>query len=286
MTDRHQLSIGDVIEWARRKRKWSQRELARRAGVAHQTVSRWEQGDRPRFPDSVRRVATVLDLNAERLLEAPGGRLTKWTQPEPEMPTTRDQCVDGPRPCPWYACRYHLGTFSRYGSVAVRIDPNDIDTTPLETCALDLAARGGMTLTEVGEAVGHTRERVRQLQVGAIRRVATLAPDLADYFGRLAKEADMLLHKRVVFRYVGEDTDFRSPFAPHQVRSKAMADCHKCQTPLARVVATTVNHDNYYGVQLADGWHLVKSMRGAKTRVAKEAGCDECYGEEADRGAA
>jgi hypothetical protein len=27
----------------------------------------------------------------------------------PDRPRTRADCIDGPRPCPWYGCRYHLG---------------------------------------------------------------------------------------------------------------------------------------------------------------------------------
>ena len=34
-----------------------------------------------------------------------------------------------------------------------------------ETCALDVADRGGITLEEVGELVNLTRERIRQVEV-------------------------------------------------------------------------------------------------------------------------
>jgi len=40
-----------------------------------------------------------------------------------------------------------------------------------ETCALDVADRGGATLGEVGSVLGVTRERVRQLEERALRRL-------------------------------------------------------------------------------------------------------------------
>ena len=40
-----------------------------------------------------------------------------------------------------------------------------------ETCALDLADRGGMTLIEVADVLGVTRERVRQIEDSAIEKI-------------------------------------------------------------------------------------------------------------------
>ncbi len=40
-----------------------------------------------------------------------------------------------------------------------------------ESCALDLAERGGMTLQEVAEVLGVTRERIRQLESKALRKL-------------------------------------------------------------------------------------------------------------------
>jgi len=75
------------------------------------------------------------------------------------------------RPCPWVGCIHHL-----WFTVAVKSDRRN----PLhglkpwelpETCTLDLADRGGMTLEEVGYVLGITRERVRQIQDESLEKL-------------------------------------------------------------------------------------------------------------------
>jgi hypothetical protein len=47
-----------------------------------------------------------------------------------------------------------------------------------ETCALDLAERGGMTLDQVGALLNMTRERARQIENAALAKMrANGAPD-------------------------------------------------------------------------------------------------------------
>lgn len=65
---------------------------------------------------------------------------------------TRADCINGPRPCPWTKCKYHLS-----GKVGCVLD------------MVDLHPDGG-TLTEVAEALNLTKERVRQLELQALAK--------------------------------------------------------------------------------------------------------------------
>ena len=103
-----------------------------------------------------------------------------------ERPTHRADCLHGAfaaRPCPYVACKFHLflEVNSRTGSIRM----NFLDREPwelAETCALDVADRGGVTLEEVGGWLNLTRERVRQLEVHALGLLRSIseAADLMD----------------------------------------------------------------------------------------------------------
>jgi len=77
------------------------------------------------------------------------------------MPPTRGGCAGIPRPCPFTSCRYSLIP-ERRGTV----------DQGAPSCSLDAAARAGMTLEEIGRAFGVTRERVRQIEAKALRKLA------------------------------------------------------------------------------------------------------------------
>jgi DNA-directed RNA polymerase sigma subunit (sigma70/sigma32) len=47
-----------------------------------------------------------------------------------------------------------------------------------ETCALDVADRGGITLEEVGEILNLTRERIRQVEVFGLEKLKIEYTDL------------------------------------------------------------------------------------------------------------
>jgi len=49
-----------------------------------------------------------------------------------------------------------------------------------ETCALDVAARRGKTLEEVGELANCTRERARQIELGALLKLRAAVEGDAD----------------------------------------------------------------------------------------------------------
>lgn len=103
------------------------------------------------------------------------GHVRDPSPPNQGRPKTRGDCAGGFRPCPWVACKFHLllDVEPRTGAITTPFDGADIDEIP-ETCALDVADRGGLTLKEVGEITALTRERVRQIEVMATRRARSL----------------------------------------------------------------------------------------------------------------
>ena len=108
-----------------------------------------------------------------------------------QRPATRGDCLAGgsnaARPCPWVSCAQHLAldVHEQTGNVKVTMPGGDGEPdldAMRDTCALDVADRGGETLDEVGAATNLTRERIRQLESVALRalRVLPLTCELAD----------------------------------------------------------------------------------------------------------
>lgn len=86
------------------------------------------------------------------------------------LPLTRGECEEDERPCPFVSCKYHLFLdVSRYGTIKWNFpDLLERDGTPLldempATCALDVAAEDGITLSKLGQIFNVTREWARQM---------------------------------------------------------------------------------------------------------------------------
>lgn len=92
--------------------------------------------------------------------------------PEPQRPRTRGECADVPRPCPWRTCEYNLRESALRGGGVVTNDDPDL------SCVLDVADRGGVQLEVVSNAIGLTRERIRQIEEKALRRLQRRPGDL------------------------------------------------------------------------------------------------------------
>ena len=92
-------------------------------------------------------------------------------------PTTRAECADIERPCPFIACKHHLylDVHPVRGSIQLNFPDVDSDEIP-ETCALDVADREGMTLEDVGSLMNLTRERTRQIERDALRKCLQADP--------------------------------------------------------------------------------------------------------------
>lgn len=97
-----------------------------------------------------------------------------------KRPQKRSDCKNMPRPCPFVSCKYHLYLDVNEENGSIKINFPDKTIWDLkETCALDVAEKGGLTLEEVGELMNLTRERVRQIESEAteILRRLGLDPD-------------------------------------------------------------------------------------------------------------
>lgn len=90
-------------------------------------------------------------------------------------PATRAECAEGARPCPYVSCQHHLflDVSSRTG--AIKLNFPDLEVWEMnESCALDIADRGGTTLEDVGAIMNLTRERIRQVEVKALAKLEAL----------------------------------------------------------------------------------------------------------------
>ncbi|AKF06479.1 sigma factor-like helix-turn-helix DNA-binding protein [Sandaracinus amylolyticus] len=130
-----------------------------------------EKGRRKR-----RNRARARTISIRRLSKAELNR-GKMLYPETDYwkPTTRAECIDMERPCPFVSCKYHLYLDVHPVRGSIKVNFTDIEVWEMtETCALDIADRGGITLEEVGEIMNLTRERVRQVETAGLAKLAAL----------------------------------------------------------------------------------------------------------------
>jgi hypothetical protein len=107
------------------------------------------------------------------------GRLM-YPETEYWKPRTRAECVDGPRPCPYVACKHHLYIDVSPRTGAIKLNFPDLEVWEMgESCALDVADRGGTTLEDVGAIMNLTRERIRQVEVKALAKLEALRDMMA-----------------------------------------------------------------------------------------------------------
>ncbi len=96
---------------------------------------------------------------------------------EYERPKNRSECRSGPRPCLFVSCKHHLYLDVNPETGSIKLNFPELEPWELEeTCALDVAERGGITLEEVGDILNLTRERIRQLEVTALQKLRHESP--------------------------------------------------------------------------------------------------------------
>ncbi len=92
-----------------------------------------------------------------------------------ERPVAREDCQGGERPCPFVSCKHHLFLDVSARTGAIKLNFPDLEVWEMnETCALDVADRGGATLEEVGAIMNLTRERIRQVEVKGLAKLQAL----------------------------------------------------------------------------------------------------------------
>lgn len=90
-------------------------------------------------------------------------------------PKSRAECLEGPRPCPFVSCQHHLYIDVSSKTGAIKLNFPDLEVWEMgESCALDIADRGGTTLEDVGAIMNLTRERIRQVEVKALAKLEAL----------------------------------------------------------------------------------------------------------------
>ncbi len=135
-----------------------------------ETVTREQR--RSRRKRDVRARTISVKRMTKRELEL--GRLL-YPDSEIDRPKTRAECASGERPCPFVSCKHHLYLDVSAKTGAIKLNFPDLEVWEMtETCALDVADRGGTTLEEVGAIMNLTRERIRQVEVKGLAKLEAL----------------------------------------------------------------------------------------------------------------
>ena len=108
-----------------------------------------------------------------------------------DRPKTRGECKEGMRPCPYVSCKHHLYLDVNPETGSIKLNVPDLEVSEMaETCSLDVADRGGITLEEVGAILNLTRERIRQVEVRGLLKLKMASPT-PDELGALLTDDDL-----------------------------------------------------------------------------------------------
>lgn len=101
-------------------------------------------------------------------------RLTELlVTPDVLRPLTRGDCEADPgRPCPWVSCPHHNYLDVNPETGAIKLNFPHLEVWEMkDSCSLDVADRGGITLEETGAILNLTRERIRQVEVMGLDKI-------------------------------------------------------------------------------------------------------------------
>jgi hypothetical protein len=132
--------------------------------------------DRDRQRSRRKRLVKARTISVKRTSkqELAMGRIL-YPEMDVERPATRADCKDGCRPCPFVSCKHHLYLDVNARTGAIKLNFPDLEVWEMsETCALDVADRSAATLEETGGIMNLTRERIRQLEVTGLAKLAAV----------------------------------------------------------------------------------------------------------------
>ncbi len=93
-------------------------------------------------------------------------------------PRTRADCIHAQRPCLFVSCKHNLYLDVNPETGSIKLNFPDKEIWELEeTCALDVADKGGITLEEVGAIMNLTRERIRQVETRGLLKLREATDD-------------------------------------------------------------------------------------------------------------
>ena len=96
-------------------------------------------------------------------------------------PRRRADCAASARPCLFISCKHHLYLDVNPATGSIKLNFPDKEVWELkETCALDVADKGGITLEEVGDIMNLTRERIRQVETRGLLKLREAAEEELD----------------------------------------------------------------------------------------------------------
>jgi len=142
-------------------------------------------------------------------------------------PTLREECGQGQRPCPFVSCKNHLYLDVSARTGAIKLNFPDLEVWEMkESCAIDVADRGGATLEEVGAIMNLTRERIRQVEVKGLAKLEALSDTFAlrDFVdeGPVGKRRLPILVKPVAKDEEEEEEDLEPAFDADAFASVAL----------------------------------------------------------------